>query len=564
LFVSVNYRQVLNSHFALPDIYNAFFLLISIVTSWNLYIHRRSRDYIMAGIAAGLFVSTKFHIYSLIPLVTALLYIHVDNGFSLKKIITDTKGIVTGLIVLGVVIILNPYHFIHWEETVAQLADVSRKYGVGVNKLNIYSFSYLYHFGIGKVTSILTLIGIIVPRKRFRQWLFLMLPTLLFFFVITYYTGGGFYTRNFVTIIPVLLIFAAQGVVFLYDLVTDLFDRNRSISSKSHHNILHTASKDSNILLKSTRFVLVSSVVLLFSFSIYENSYKSYVVAQEYRKEWNYKIVERWIVENIEDGSTVSAHSSVPLSNSTLKRSRFEVSSSASIEEFKENDADYGVLNLNWMTNDYYGWMNQYSLENWNKPVQEMEETYPALSIREFQDYAIFSVINSEFAPDSNFIVAKIPQYKQSSEVLSYQYDVDENIRQSFRGFSSEVIDVSHWQGIKVDFEGRVSPRKDGFLFVEYFASKEDAEKLIHRKAVRLSRRVSSDSWEYISMTHDIPVGSNYARVSSGIYNKSVSKFNLRNIRIYNTNVETDFGKWKAEHVDIPEGEIFPNSHGNL
>ncbi|TSC63489.1 MAG: Glycosyl transferase family protein, partial [Microgenomates group bacterium Gr01-1014_93] len=54
LFLTFNYRNVMNSHLSLPDIYNAFFLLLALIACWNLMQKPSRLAYLLAGIFCGL------------------------------------------------------------------------------------------------------------------------------------------------------------------------------------------------------------------------------------------------------------------------------------------------------------------------------------------------------------------------------------------------------------------------------------------------------------------------------------------------------------------------------
>ena len=185
-------------------------------------------------------------------------------------------AIMIPVIIAVLFVILNPYHLIKLDETRTWLSSVSGKYRTGRMIFDFYPYSYLYHIGIGKLVSILSLLGVFVAFHYKKLNTALLLSVILpFLFITTYYTGGGFYTRNFVTIIPFLLIFA--GV------------------------LLSKLSKYKGLL-----FVLLIIVSR-------ESLSNSLIILKEYIRPWNYKVMQTWTNKNVNDDMVVGAHASVPL-----------------------------------------------------------------------------------------------------------------------------------------------------------------------------------------------------------------------------------------------------------
>lgn len=536
VLVAVNYRHVLNSHFALPDIYNAFFLLVSLVLSLRLVTNPSKKTYLFAGLGVGLFLSTKFHIYSILPFIICHIYAQKAKIWELKKIVLVKELYIAGIAGLLTLVVLNPWHAIHFEEFIYQLSDVSIKYRTGKNSLDLYLYSYLYHWGVGTLTSLLVLGGIIASYFANKKSFIILLSVIIpFFYVVTFYTGGGFYTRNAVTIIPFILLIAAVGLNYLF---------NRR-----------------NILIK-----LIA--VLLLVISVYENVTRDIVVASEYSKPWNITLTRQWIIDNLEDGSIIAAHSSVPLDNESLVRQPYTQGEDFSIQEFLLTGADYAIVNLDWATTDFYWWMAQDlrgSLTYWNKPISELEQTYSALVLRELQDYAIYSQVNDALAPDSDFVVAKIPDtsYTIEENVFEFNFDESSSIDDDWK---SDLIPVQGVVGVTAEFDARFegSLNKDGYVYVEYYHNEEDAIHHANRIAVRISPRIESSNLETITFSHRVPKSAIYARIRIGTYDKSHTKLYFDKLTLYKSRVIEDFGKWSPSKVTLPEGVIFPNSHGNL
>src|SRR5258708_16418326 len=147
------------------------------------------------------------------------------------------------------------------------------------------------------------------------------------------------------------------------------------------------------------------------------------------------------------------------------------------------------------------------SLIYWNKPVQILKETYSGMALSELQDFGIYSLVKPAFAPDANFLVAKIPNYKVTAKNLIKEFDFTNGtngwekigsnptwqdgtliIRMGggepyVRWISPNIPFVS--SGFNIDYKIKTDEnldKREGFLFVKFY----NGEKEI---GVRLSKR---------------------------------------------------------------------------
>lgn len=525
--VAVNFRQVLNSHFGLPDIYNAFFLLLSLVTSWFLLKKPTVKNYLFASVAAGFFFSTKYQTFSFLP----LLFAHLVNAFKENnwkkgiRFLFNPSAIMVPLVILITVVILNPYQLIHIEETIGWFNLIFLKYRMGKMQLDFYPYSYLYHIGIGKLASVLIIIGILISLVKQRlKSIYLLLAIIPIFYTLTYYSGGGFYTRNFVTITPILLIFAGWFLVAVTKVRLQI----------------------------STKIVIF---VLLFIVGR-ESLVNSLVVVREYRSRWNIEKVAGWNNNNLPLKSTVAAHPSVPLPDGIKVIPYGLDDGQFSLEEFKELGANFIVVNLDYATAGFYGWMTEStkkSLEYWNKPLDVLEKTFTAMAIREISDYAIYSVLKPWQAPESNFVVAKVPEYKvvNSSMFKRYLFTPPQPI------WNSEAIDVNGWMGYLIDY--KMSGEGRGYVYLSFYKELDDVGNVGKRLAVRLSSRYNTKS-----LLGRIPVGSRYMVIGFDTYDSYKAVSYLDSLEVYQADVKADFSGYDIKGVKLDEGIIFPNSHGNM
>ncbi len=72
LLFCVSPTHIRNSHFIAPDVTMVFFLVASFACTYQVWRAGRRRDYILAGLLAGLAISTKYNAYPiLVPLILA-------------------------------------------------------------------------------------------------------------------------------------------------------------------------------------------------------------------------------------------------------------------------------------------------------------------------------------------------------------------------------------------------------------------------------------------------------------------------------------------------------------
>lgn len=526
-FLAINYRHVLNSHLGLPDIYNSFFLMLSLWFTFNLYEKPTNKNYFWAAIFAGLSFSTKYQFFAFTPLLLA----HLINTFKQKstalkfKFLFRPMAIMIPVIILALFISLNPYHLIKLDETKAWLSSVSGKYRTGRMEFDFYPYSYLYHIGIGKIVSVLSLLGVCLAFYfRKLNTIFILSVILPFLFITTVYTGGGFYTRNFVTIIPFILIFSGFAIA--------------------------------KILNLKPKFVGIIATLFLLFFLSKESLSNSMLVATNYLKPWNYKLMESWTYANLKPTDVVGAHASVLLPSEIKVIPYNFVSETFSMREFADLGANLVISNLDWSTTDFYGWMTQdtwTSFKYWNKPLEILESSYSAMSLREMSDYAVYSLIKPWQAPETNFIVVEIPKFVvKTKKMYKKILFADKPVR-----WQSEIIDISDWDGFYI--HSKTSLKGRGYVYVNFYQNLEDVNNLSKRTAVRLSSRETNKD-----VVGSIPKKSKYMVVGFDNFESYKSNDELLEISIYNTKVTEEISRFKLNPVKLEDGIIFPNSHGNM
>lgn len=577
--VAVNFRQVLNSHIGLPDIYNSFFLIL---TTFYLYkvIEVPSRiNYLLAGLFNGLYFTIKFQTFGFAPLIVA----HLIGAWkkteslskNLKNIFASPQIVISILTSAFVMVFFNPYILQKFEIFKAVQEYQLAKYGLGTNSINIFPLSYLYHYGIGTWITIFSIIGFAIGvTKLFKRTLVLNLVVFQFMLMFVYISRGGFYTRNFVTITPLILIFTAL-------LIDSAFRLTQNFRAKW--------------------LASLGLIVLLVAISG-DNIKSSLIIIKEYSKPWNRKVLSEWVGKNVPAGAVVAAHPDTPLPVEKVKRVVYEPDEFFSVNEFLEQSSDYAISNSSWSTNSFYWWMNGDlgDLKNiWVKPVNVLEYSYPALALRELGQFGVYEVSNPWQAPDIDFLVAKMPKYQVLSKEKTYTYNFNSGLGgwqkagkfwanednldsknntlavnegsasiASLR-WESPVVNIENWNGIEIDYkiksESKSKGIRMGYVFVSFYNNETDAKNSLNRTGVRLSERSTvADGWVNKKLIGQIPEGSKYMTIGFYNYSPARSRVMLDDVDVYNAKVVVDFNGVNVKTINVDQNNLFLNSHGNL
>lgn len=572
LLVAVNYRQVLNSHFGLPDIYNAFFLLLSFWYTLKIWKAPTRKNYLLAIFFVALSFCVKYQIFAIPP----FLLVHLLVSLKKRRIREIFKHLfrweiwLTPFVIAVLFALLDLYHLMNYQKMLDQVSYTALKYGMGVRQLDVYSYAYLYHIGIGEVTSLLCLLGLIFSLIMFFWESVLLLSVVFpFLYVMTYYSYGGFYTRNFVTVTPFILIF---GAVFLYGL--------------------------SRFKYKLTAFSLVGFILVL---AVKENLINSVIVVKEYLKPWNYLVLASKMV-TLPNNSVIGAHSSVAVDDK-FKRVSYDFSTNNSMMELKEAGAQYAVLKLDWLANDTFWWMKRpfkEAIHYWNKPINLLNQSYISMSINELTQSTVFTVIKPWQAPESDYIVVKIPDYRVNNEQIMVNYDfgfgqegwnqIDDlnygksnlvwengalvfkpNVKSSpIVHWSSPVFSVDNWQGLKIvsslkiDYPG-TSKYKDGYIFVIFYKSMDDARKRVNPLTENLTAKSAKfGEWLDRELIAKVPDNAKFARIGFRLNDAALATAYLRSLKVYKAELSLEDNGPPAFFFKLDPELIFQSSHGGM
>lgn len=389
LFVAVNYRQVLNSHIGLPDIYNAFFLLLAIFCIYRLLDQPKRLNYLLTGVTVALSFSTKFFFYIFPPLVLIIIY----QFYKLEKRITFVEIVKFLLksnyllmfgVTLGVIMAFGIYQVIYLPQTLDQLNYLSLRNKVDTNSLNVFAISYLYHIIFGPPLFILIILGFVIGLfRRFFITCFLLSILLPFFWFMLYYSQAGSSTRNFVTVTPLMLFFSAYAIYSIW-----------------------------YFLARYSKLLSIFFVAFILAVTLVNPVKNSIIVPLEYSKPWNYKEVQLWLSKNIPRKAVVLTDASMVLPQKNLQIVKAKSIEDYSLSQLQKNGIEWVVLDADWFSGNFLWWMQvdkKNGFKYWLKPTDLMLNDPIAKVILKLKDYIVFEALNPWQAPDHNYLVIKVP-----------------------------------------------------------------------------------------------------------------------------------------------------------
>lgn len=575
-FLALNFRQILNSHLNLPDIYNAFFLLLSIITSYNLLEKPIKKNYLIAGITAGLSFATKYQVFAIIPLAMAHLYVSIADRRETIRRLFNPVVLVAVVAFMLTFLITNPYFLIKIEVALEWITVVSHKYGMGINKLSLYPFWYMLHVDYGPLQFLLVILGMAVsfvlyPKKTTP----LILVIFAFFFSLIYLSRGGFYVRNFVTITPIMFVLASGGL------------------SKIYKNLFPLS-------------------LLIFLLAVIVPSKNSIINTYYETKEWNYNVASRWLFANIKPGTIIASNPfDPPTGLPEVVKTEFESYGNYSISEHGDAGAEYAMVNLEWAGNPFYSWMT-FGVDDlgyvFRKPVDEMRNTFYGIAIEELLQYQVFAVTKPWQAPDANIIVSKIPLwpttkmtekqnfsfegnledwriYGRYGDIDNVDYIFDAEVGSTKPGsiafisgsakyptvrITSEAIDIKPGKLYKVTsyIKSRdilSANNRDGFMRVDFYNDRSDLNTVGIVSLV--SSRVFGDSrWVKKEIIYRAPSESKYLTVSFQVNDLGKNKIWIDDVTVEESEEEVEdiLGKSPYNYKEIDLDLLYPNSHGNF
>lgn len=581
--LAFNFKHVVNSHITLPDIYNSFFLLLAILSSFNLWNNPSRRNYLLAGVATGLSFAAKYQIFGILPFGLVHFFLSIKKGkIDIKNLFFNPNFLMSVLFVPLIFFLTNPYFFTNLEEAFKWLTDVSRKYGMGRKKVNLFLLSYAYRIDYGGPELLVILMGMVVMlRNSLKKALFLLSPIILFTFIFFFYSTGGFYVRNLITITPVLLVFAASGVYWFISIINE--------------RIGHRVS-----------FIIIPIVLATVIFVPARNSI---IHSYYYTKPWNYNVLSDWLFKNMPRNEVVAAHPFDPPTGAPpMKKTEFEISGNYSLAEHKENGASYALVNAEWAGNPFYFWMIFGPKEVdllWSKPTSLLRNMYHGLAMEELFRYQIFSAVKPWQAPDSGLVLARLPNWPDVEMRTIKQFKFDDDLERwviygkldSLANYELDEANGSSNPGSIVFIPGKIKypiirivsepiqvkqgylykvtgflrseeefslNKRDGFLRVDFYSDGINTENVGVISSVS-SRVYGTNEWVGKEIMERAPAGVQFMTVSFQAGSSQVKMWVddiLAEESVVTVEDVTSEPPYIKKEIDLDV--FYPNSHGNL
>lgn len=565
LFLAFSYRHVLGSHFGLPDVYNGFFNLLAFGASILLLKKNTKKRYLWGGVTVALSLSIKYQIFSLLP----FLLVHLIWSIRKKNWRYLFHGnFIQALILIPIVfLVLNPYLMFNLKKWIPELQTTSRRYAMGTNRFHFYPYFYLYHWGIGRFPCLAIILGSILMLILKPQTFFLIFSSIFpFFYVMTYYSSGGGYVRNFVSVIPFLFIFAG----FFFQVLSQIFQKLKFIP---------------------TNFI-IAILVLYFNFTPIKDSITASI---HYLQPWNLTKINNWYVKKMPNKVKLRAYNVLPddQAQKAIKEkgvkflSAFYEQGPNSLAEFKEEGTDFALINSLRLHQFTYGWIDwpyKYLKKYDNVPFEFIQSSFVGLTVKELLGYTVYEAYKPWQADEENYLVFKIPSHPKElgKKITAFNFDKKNQTWPMRIGFDFEPFEfgwseeegkkdfgaLAIYPGDGADTSRLSSPpipvtpgkyytvkgwiknkrekennkdreNQDSFLRIDFYQNK--SEKVLERLGIKvaLSPRVPiNNQWAQIQASAIAPPEAYYLTVSFQIkqYSRSYSAF-LDNVEIFETEI---------------------------
>jgi len=229
-FLAVAFIPVRNSHFGTVDIFLTTLVLASFFFAYDILKEGRYRDYVWAGVFAGVAIATKWNAgLIVIPIVVAhFLAMKKDESFRWRslfnaKLMTAVGAVLLAFLIASPLPLIDPREFFGAIVGTAKFEQTgSRKLGAGGGFWSYFTGDHSPGFGffydntfyqaLGHLTLVLFSLGIIwlLILRRKEDWILLSFPVIMYAFMGQMNIKA---IRHLLPIMPFLLLIAAEFVV---------------------------------------------------------------------------------------------------------------------------------------------------------------------------------------------------------------------------------------------------------------------------------------------------------------------------------------------------------------
>lgn len=598
-FLAFNYLSVLRSHYGLPDIPNALFTILALITIVQLMKKDSPRNYYITALVIGLVFAVKFQALVLIPFA----FVHILWAIRKKSFsyLFRKEVFLSGIIIIIVFLALNPYLPFHLkpvpvniriESFITSNEVTAKRYGFGSNVFNPFPLFFLYKWGIGKAVTLSVLSGAVLMLVASPpRFIFLMSIIAPFMYVFMYYggAGAGYYVRNYATILPLLLIFAA----FLY--------------AKALQQLFK--------LKLLPKFVAIGLIIVLLFVVSWDQIIRSSTLSYYWSKPWLHIATAQWAGKYLPKDAQIEESSGLVQGHmrqygeftNLITWGRDSAYSVTSLAEMEEEDSDFILLVSNQIHHQTISWMNPLTFSELlaydDVPYERLDNTYLGLSVYQMFDYTVYSAYKPIAYPNQFYIISKIPKTdtKIVQNIHSFEFDKPEtlwtkaelptakdntrlkwdykegyqkkgslrlqSVSNSITRFSSPILPVK--EGKVYQVVGRIKNTKKVpktersiFLRVDLYANKESVHSLHRGIHVAVSPRAWGDTkWQELKATTiKIPKDINVMQVSIQAHGDKESHAYLDSVTISEIEQKEIYSNILIKPVRIPSDYIYPKA----
>jgi|GEM_PF-3512656 4-amino-4-deoxy-L-arabinose transferase-like glycosyltransferase len=214
LLLAFSTPHIIYARYLRTDIPLTFFVLLAFLMELQVAQRGARRDYVLAGLATGLTIATKYNGFVIgLPLVLAHLY-----NVRAKRARGLNQGALLGVMAVPLGFVMGaPFAALHLPTVIAALGEEAQRYRPGEGGLDS-AMVYLRYLagadGIGVAALALAGIGMTIAAIRRRAQDVLALAFTLAYFAFVSLEAAR-YVRNILVLMPFLALFGAQGILAL-------------------------------------------------------------------------------------------------------------------------------------------------------------------------------------------------------------------------------------------------------------------------------------------------------------------------------------------------------------
>ena len=320
------------SHDMLPDVPMVFFLVLGYVFIWNIAEKGRTRDYLWAGVAAGLAMTTKYGGATLfLPLLIAHIYRVREDKKPLWQYLFSHRLIGAGLVFLAVFVLGSPYvildfpkffHDFKWQSS--HLTEAGHFGGSAEQNTLLFYLQYGFKENIGIISQFFVFGGILLAffRRRKRDVILLAYPLLQFSMIAVWKSWATRY------LLPMAPFFILIGAVFL-DYLLALGDRRFAPSG---------ASGKRRILWSAASVLFIAAVIAPSAVRVFKLDAALAGIDSRTR-------AKKWIEYNIPQGTRIALESyGPPISRQDYSVVYGHALSNLDMDDIAAAGAEYAVI----------------------------------------------------------------------------------------------------------------------------------------------------------------------------------------------------------------------------